>query len=290
MAMTNDIGNCLECGAPATYLIDLATGRMMYNDIDNGQLARLCEEHKPAEWALGQPMNSTHVWFRWGGIVDTHEQAKRQMRNEKKRMATPDDLQLDEWQEMRQDLELMQARFQNYRLILEDRIKTLSYPLDITATHIIQNLTAMDLLFTNVVMALRILHKDFADRVDERDQETEKNASDKSTSQRLFEERNAKAYAEHDDRLCMLCGARGDDKRSLLISCFYNIHEVVPEAINVQGVSELNENGFKVGYYVRICKYCRGDLLDRLKAWRKESAGREAWAKDHDGYPFEGEE
>lgn len=83
-------------------------------------------------------------------------------------MATSDELLLDEWQEMRQDIELMQARFQNYRLILEDMNKTLSYPLDVAATHIIQNLAAMDLLFTNAAMALRILHKDFADRVDAR--------------------------------------------------------------------------------------------------------------------------
>lgn len=174
MAMTNDLGNCRECGAPATYLTDLATGRVMENDLDMGQLARLCETHKPADWAKGQPMNAHHVWFRWPGTVDTHEQAKRQMHNERiYPMTTPDEHQLDEWQEMRQDIELMQGRFENYRAILEHDKETLSYPLDATAMHIIQNLAAMDLLFTNALMALRILSKDFADRVDARKGEDE---------------------------------------------------------------------------------------------------------------------
>lgn len=87
-AMTNDLGNCLQCGAPATYETDLATGRVMYDDVDKGQLARLCEVHRPSDRALVQPTNSLHVWFRWGGIVDTHEQALNQMRNERARTMT----------------------------------------------------------------------------------------------------------------------------------------------------------------------------------------------------------
>jgi len=35
-----------------------------------------------------------------------------------------------------------------------------------------------------------------------------------------------KRFEEHDEALCMLCGAYGNDKRSLLISCFYDISEL----------------------------------------------------------------
>lgn len=167
--MLNSIGNCLECGAPATYHTDLATGRVMYNDADSGQMVRLCETHKPADWARAQPLNAQHVWFRWPGIVETHEQAKRQMNNEgMKTMTTTDEHQLDDLQEIRQDIELMQARFRGYRLIIEDISKAMPYPLEATAVHIVKKLAAMDLLFTDGIMATRVLHKDLADRVDER--------------------------------------------------------------------------------------------------------------------------
>ena len=73
-------------GMPATYLANLATGRVMYNDMDKGQAVQLCKNHEPADWALGQPMNAQHVWFRWGGIVDTHEQARTQQLKEVKTM------------------------------------------------------------------------------------------------------------------------------------------------------------------------------------------------------------
>ena len=88
-------------------------------------------------------------------------------------------------------------------------------------------------------------------------------------------------YKNLDDDLCMLCHAYGTDKRSLTIDCFYQIKEVVPEAIDMH----LLEND--KGYYLRICKSCRGELLGLLKTWRDNCISRRGIAKDHDGCPEE---
>jgi len=89
-----------------------------------------------------------------------------------------------------------------------------------------------------------------------------------------------KRFEEHDDNLCMLCDAYGKDKHSLFISCFYEVSEVVPEAINLFGVEKFKNRG----YFLRICKNCRGELLNKLGEWRNEMIARREVPKDRDGY------
>jgi len=97
-------------------------------------------------------------------------------------------------------------------------------------------------------------------------------------------EHDAKRFNELDGDLCQLCHAYGADKRSLFIDCFYDIHEVVPEAIDLFAVEgEL----MKRGYYLRICKACRGALLGHLQQWRQERIALRDVPKDHDGNPEE---
>lgn len=102
---------------------------------------------------------------------------------------------------------------------------------------------------------------------------------------------DGKRFEEHDGALCMLCGAYGNDKRSLLISCFYDISEVIPETIRLDssvGPTEetIQGNGFYLagGFYLRICKVCRGGLLVRLQEWREERVALRDVPKDSDGY------
>lgn len=87
-------------------------------------------------------------------------------------------------------------------------------------------------------------------------------------------------YDEHDGNLCMLCNAYGEDKRSLFIACFYDIKEVVPEAVETFDIEHLKDRG----YYLRICKNCRGELLSKLSDWRNEMITRREIPKDHDGH------
>lgn len=111
--------------------------------------------------------------------------------------------------------------------------------------------------------------KDLLERVDER------------------REHDAKRWEERDGDLCMLCHAHGADKRSLFLSCFYDVSEVVPEAIDLKGCDEsVNDRG----WYLRICKSCRGALLQRLQGWRNERVALRSLPKDHDGYILEVEE
>ena len=87
-------------------------------------------------------------------------------------------------------------------------------------------------------------------------------------------------FEDHDQDLCMLCDAYGEDKRSLFIDCFYDVQEVVPEAFDLGDVEKLKDRG----YYLRICKNCRGELLAKLGGWRNEMVARRSISKDHDGH------
>lgn len=80
-------------------------------------------------------------------------------------------------------------------------------------------------------------------------------------------------YGSLDMDKCMLCGAQGEDKRSLKIDCFYDVCEVVPEMLDMG----------KDGYYLRICKACRGALLTKLGEWRYERKSLWNVFKDNDG-------
>jgi hypothetical protein len=92
---------------------------------------------------------------------------------------------------------------------------------------------------------------------------------------------DAERWQQHDMDTCMLCGASGPDKRSLFISCFYAISEVVPEAINLRKVPDPDFSGR--GYYLRICKACRGSLLGHLAMWRHERLSLRGTPMDDDG-------
>ena len=92
-------------------------------------------------------------------------------------------------------------------------------------------------------------------------------------------ETDAERYRESDEGLCMLCHAYGNDKRSLFVACFYRIKEIVPEFISLS----LVENMERRGYYLRICKTCRGRFLGHLREWAAECKSRRDIPKDHDG-------
>jgi hypothetical protein len=95
---------------------------------------------------------------------------------------------------------------------------------------------------------------------------------------------DAERFALLDMDECQLCLARGRDMRSLWLECFYAVHEVVPEAIDVRYVPALPD-GRERSYYLRICKNCRGELLTRLADWREDAIRRRAVEKDEDGEP-----
>lgn len=92
-------------------------------------------------------------------------------------------------------------------------------------------------------------------------------------------------FEESDDDLCMLCHAYGADKRNLLISCFYDVSEVVPEAISLHYVEAYAHT--KGGWYLRICKSCRARLLGMLAEWRAACIDMRDVPKDSDGDPMD---
>lgn len=99
--------------------------------------------------------------------------------------------------------------------------------------------------------------------------------------------RDAERYAQLDKDLCMLCDAYGADKRSLFISCWYDISEVIPEAIDLFNCGPAVSGR---GWYVRTCKCCRARLLEHLKRWGIECTLLRGLDKDHDGYLLEDNE
>ena len=100
------------------------------------------------------------------------------------------------------------------------------------------------------------------------------------TRNRQFDD--AERYDSLDPDECQLCGAYGADKRTLRLSCFYAVHEVVPEAVDL---AECNvPEPLRSFYYLRICKNCRGELLSALGEWRDAMVARRDAPKDHDGH------
>ena len=57
-----------------------------------------------------------------------------------------------------------------------------------------------------------------------------------------------------DEDACMICWAHGEDKQSIWLSCFYEVSEIVPEAL------DMGDRGF----YLRVCKTCRGLILGAI--------------------------
>lgn len=99
---------------------------------------------------------------------------------------------------------------------------------------------------------------------------------------------DAERLEKSDGDLCMLCHAYGADKRSLYISCLYAMNEVVPEMIDLTDTDRKQH-----GYYLRICKSCRGSLLGHIADWAEERRDRRSMPKDHDGdelYPGDDDE
>ncbi len=83
-----------------------------------------------------------------------------------------------------------------------------------------------------------------------------------------------------DEAQCMLCGAHGNDKRNLIVDCMYDINEVVPEALSLHLVEgRLQGHGF----YLRICKSCRGGFLSMMGKWAETRKALRDLPKGHDG-------
>lgn len=91
-------------------------------------------------------------------------------------------------------------------------------------------------------------------------------------------ETDKERYYNQDESLCMMCHAYGQDKRSLYISCFYAVYEVVPEAIDLSLTNRKEQ-----GYYLRICKSCRSAFLKMMGDWRQNRIALRGVPKDHDG-------
>jgi len=60
---------------------------------------------------------------------------------------------------------------------------------------------------------------------------------------------------------CEICGTEGDDRRTLHISCLYNLVEVS---------SLFKQDTETKMYRVTMCKGCRVRLLQHLKTWIEE--------------------
>jgi len=84
------------------------------------------------------------------------------------------------------------------------------------------------------------------------------------------QQRDAERYAQLDDDVCMVCGAVGLDRRTLLMRYFYELSEVAPEFLDLTLVDRVKSPGLpapELGlYYLRTCKSCRGEILGAIQA------------------------
>lgn len=62
---------------------------------------------------------------------------------------------------------------------------------------------------------------------------------------------------------CVRCGEEGQDRRTLRMSCFYEMDELdIP--------LEKSPSCFGPSYTMRVCKRCRGEWMAAIKAWFHE--------------------
>ena len=92
-------------------------------------------------------------------------------------------------------------------------------------------------------------------------------------------EEDKRKFEEADEDLCMICFAYGQDKRTLIVNCFYAVDEVVPEMLDLEN-----------GYWARICKSCRGSFLGKMSEWREERVALRETPKNHDGNVYDDDE
>jgi hypothetical protein len=97
---------------------------------------------------------------------------------------------------------------------------------------------------------------------------------------------DAKRWDSLSDNICQVCNTKGEDRRTLFISCLYSLKEVSPLFIDLFETPQ-KERGFAL----RICKGCRARLLGYLQKWVQEQ-GRVADSHlDDDGiYGYSKEE
>jgi hypothetical protein len=105
------------------------------------------------------------------------------------------------------------------------------------------------------------------------------NLSDMLHKKQTQREQDAATFQSCDDNLCMICNAYGTDKRSLFISSFYEMKEVAPEFLDLADVPDFKDRG----YYLRICKSCRGEILDAIRQAINVRCELRSEPKDHDG-------
>ena len=93
---------------------------------------------------------------------------------------------------------------------------------------------------------------------------------------------DAKAYANLDQDLCQICGAYGNDKRSLYMGCFYDLKEVAPEFLSLWYASRSERT--RSLFYLRICKSCRAEILEAVGKAIEARRALRSQRLDHDGY------
>ena len=86
-------------------------------------------------------------------------------------------------------------------------------------------------------------------------------------------------YKNLDLDECMLCHAHGEDMRSFFFSCVWDFGKSMEEPIDTGEINDLKFNG----YYLRICKSCRSELIGHIQQWRDDMVSRRGLPKDEDG-------
>lgn len=84
---------------------------------------------------------------------------------------------------------------------------------------------------------------------------------------------------ENEKDVCVLCGADGQDKRTLVVDCFYDMTEAASEFAKVPGSFLYHSNG----YHMRICKSCRAGFIGAVREWVADSKAKRGLPMDGDG-------
>jgi len=95
----------------------------------------------------------------------------------------------------------------------------------------------------------------------------------------------AERFAEHNRQSCMMCGAVGEDMRTIVVSSGWEMSALVEELIDLAEVDSPLQGR---GYYCRVCKSCRGDYLRSMKFWAQACRRKRGKALTNDGAVISG--
>lgn len=69
------------------------------------------------------------------------------------------------------------------------------------------------------------------------------------------------------EEICQRCKEVDEDRRTLWMSCFYEMMEMLMPFVQVESQLEKDKKYYPHLYTLRVCKSCRDDWMNAIQSW-----------------------